>query len=140
MRQSELFSRTRRESPKDDESTNAKLLIRGGFIQKASAGVYSFLPLGWRVLNKINQIIREEMNAIGGQELVMPTLVAKQYWETTNRWDTPVAFKIEDKNIGSFALGWTHEEVITAIATNFISSYKDLPCAVYQIQTKFRAE
>jgi len=140
MRQSELFSKTRKEFPKDEESTNARLLIKGGFVQKMSAGVYSFLPLGWRVLNKVNAIIREEMDAIGGQELLMPALVAKEYWEKAKRWDVDVTYKVKHEHGGEFGLGWTHEEVITNIATNFIHSYKDLPKAVYQIQTKFRAE
>jgi len=145
MLQSKLFTKTQKTFPKDEEAINAKLLIKGGYIRKLSAGVYTYLPLAWRVLGKINRIIREEMNAIGGQELLMNTLVAKEYWEKTNRWETPVAFKtakqqIANSQLPEFALGWTHEEVITHIATNFINSYKDLPFSAYQIQTKFRAE
>lgn len=140
MKVSELFSKTRRESPKDEDSINAKLLIRAGFIQKMSAGVYSYLPLAWRVVQKIVNIVREEMNAIDGQELMMPALVAKEYWQKTNRWDVDVAYKVKSEHGGEFGLGWTHEEAVTAIAQNFISSYKDLPLYVYQIQTKFRAE
>jgi len=140
MRLSELFTKTRREFPKDEESTNAKLLIKGGFVQKMSAGVYSYLPLGWRVLQKINGIVREEMNAIGGMEILMPALIAKEYWEKTNRWNEDVVYKVKHEVGGEFGLGWTQEEVVTDIATNYIHSYKDLPYSVYQIQTKFRAE
>jgi len=146
MRQSQLFTKTLKTMPKDEEAINAQLLIRGGFVRKLAAGVYTHLPLGWRVLHKINQIIREEMNAIGGQELLMPTLVPKEYWEKSKRWDTEVMYKLSVSNekerasAENFGLGWTHEEVITYLATHFINSYKDLPLAVYQIQTKFRNE
>ncbi len=142
MRQSQLFTRTERSAPKDEVSINAQLLARGGFVYKNSAGVYSFLPLGWRVIQKIAQIIREEMNAIDGQELFMPALVEKKYWDMTGRWDVPVSFEVRGKKEETpvFALGWTHEEVLTAIAAKYISSYKDLPFAAYQIQTKFRNE
>lgn len=140
MRQSELFSKTSKTTPKEEEAVNAKLLNRGGFVQKMSAGIYSFLPLGFRVLQKINGIIREEMNAVGGQELLMQALVAKEYWEKSRRWHTDVAYEFKSPFGEEFGLGWTHEEVISAIATHFINSYKDLPLAVYQIQTKFRAE
>jgi prolyl-tRNA synthetase len=142
MRFSKLFTKTLREAPADEEAINAKLLIRGGFIFKNSAGVYSFLPLGWRVLTKIADIIREEMNAIGGQELFMPALVEKKYMEPTGRWDLNVGYfakGMEEKDAG-FVLGWSHEEVLTAIASKYINSYRDLPFASYQIQTKFRHE
>lgn len=142
MRQSKLFTGTEKSSPKDEVALNAKLLTRAGFIRKISAGVYAYLPLGWRVIEKINKIVREEMNKIGGQELFMPALVEKKYMEATKRWDIDVGFRVrglgdEDDN---FTLGWTHEEVLTAIAAKFVSSYKDLPFAAYQIQTKFRNE
>ena len=142
MRQSQLFGKTVREAPRDEQSTNAKLLERGGFIYKNSAGVYSFLPLGWRVFQKIAGIIREEMNAIGGQELLMPSLVEKKYMEPTGRWDVPIGLEVrgKDEEKASFVLGWSHEEVLAAIAHRQISSYKDLPFAAYQIQTKFRNE
>ncbi|MEK7640970.1 MAG: aminoacyl--tRNA ligase-related protein [Patescibacteria group bacterium] len=140
MRQSELFTKTSKLPPKDEEAVNAKLLTRGGFVQKMSAGVYSYLPLGYRVLSKINQIIREEMNAIGGQEMLMQALVAKEYWEKSKRWHTDVAYEFKSPFGEDIGLGWTHEEVITSIASHFINSYKDLPLAAYQIQTKFRAE
>ncbi len=139
MRQSELFTKTEKNFPKDEESINAKYLIRGGFIAKNSSGIFSFLPLGWRVLNKINNIIREEINAIGGQEILMPALIAKRYWEKFGRWDTDVAYKLKAGD-EDFALGWTHEEVVASFGESFIRSEKDLPVAVYQIQTKFRHE
>ena len=152
MRLSQLFTKTLREAPSDEVSINARLLMRGGFVFKNSAGIYSFLPLGWRVLEKITKIVREEINAIGGQELFMPALVEKKYMEPTARWDLDIGFKavpesdikeLKIKNYKletNFVLGWTHEEVLTAIVTKYISSYKDLPFAAYQIQTKFRNE
>ena len=142
MRQSQLFTKTLREAPADEIAVNARLLTRGGFVFKNSAGVYSFLPIGWKVMEKITKIVREEMNAVGGQEMFMPALVEKKYLEPTARWDLEVGFYArgkEDKEPG-FVLGWTHEEVLTAIAAKYISSYKDLPFAAYQIQTKFRNE
>ncbi|MBU6142040.1 hypothetical protein KGO95_02900 [Patescibacteria group bacterium] len=144
MLQSHLFSKTSKQLPEGEESKNAQLLIKGGFINKSSAGVYTFLPLGLRVLNKVNQIIREEMNAIGASELLMPSLIQKKYWEQSGRWDVDVIYRTGEgaktEKDFQYGLGWTHEEVITAIAKHFISSYKDLPRAAYQIQTKFRAE
>ena len=137
MHQSELFSKTTKNLPEGEESKNAQLLIKGGFVNKSSAGVYSILPLGLKVLNKINQIIREEMNALGAEELLMPSLIHKKYWEQSKRWEADIIYKTKDLDYG---LGWTHEEVITAIAAHSINSYKDLPKAVYQIQTKFRAD
>src|SRR3989338_8985152 len=142
MRLSKLFTKTLREAPSDEPSKNAQLLLRGGFVFKNSAGIYSFLPLGWRVLSKIMNIIREEMNAIDGQEMFMPALVEKKYMEPTGRWNLDVGYfakGMEEKEAG-FVLGWSHEEVLTTIATKFISSYKALPFSAYQIQTKFRHE
>ncbi|MBI4094932.1 MAG: hypothetical protein HY435_01935 [Candidatus Liptonbacteria bacterium] len=142
MRQSGLFTRVERDAPKDEAAVNAKLLSRGGFVFKNSAGVYSYLPLGWRVIQKIAAIIREEMNAIGGEEILMPALVDKKYFDASGRWDVPVGFEIRGKgeDHARFSLGWTHEEVMTAIAKQYVSSYKDLPFSAYQIQTKFRNE
>lgn len=137
---SKLFSKSERTFPKDEEAINAKFLIRGGFIRKMSAGVFTYLPLAHRVLEKINKVIREEMNAIGGEELLMPALVAKEYWEKSKRWDIEVVYKLKTSFGEEFGLGWTHEEVIASIAKHFIQSYKDLPKAVYQIQNKFRHE
>lgn len=139
MRISELFTKTLKQDPHGEVSVNAMLLERAGFVYKNSAGVYTYLPLGWRVINKISDIVREEMNAIGGLEFLMPALVEKRYWDTTGRWDIDIAFKIKSSH-GNFALGWSHEEVISEIAKRYLSSYKDLPKAVYQIQDKFRDE
>jgi prolyl-tRNA synthetase len=143
MRQSQLFTKTKREDPKDEMSKNAKLLLRGGFIHKEMAGVYAFLPLGLRVFKKIEQIIREEMNAIGGQEVVLTALQEKELWEKTNRWDDAIVdtwFKTKLKNDTELGLGFTHEEPLTRLMKEHISSYRDLPCSVYQFQTKFRNE
>src|SRR3989344_2891116 len=142
MRLSKLFTKTLREAPADEEARNAQLLIRGGFVFKNSAGIYSYLPLGWRVLNKVANIIREEMNLIDGQEMLMQALVEKKYMEPTGRWNLDVGYfakGMEEKEAG-FVLGWSHEEVLTAIVSKYVSSYKDLPFAAYQIQTKFRHE
>ncbi|OGN08911.1 MAG: hypothetical protein A3J46_02525 [Candidatus Yanofskybacteria bacterium RIFCSPHIGHO2_02_FULL_41_11] len=142
MRQSQLFTKTRREAPKDARALNHILLVRGGFISQLSSGIYSFLPLGWRVMEKIIKIIKEEMNAIGGQELFMPALVEKKYMEPTGRWDLDVGYfaKTKTEEEANFVLGWSHEEVLTFIASEYISSYEDLPFSAYQIQTKFRHE
>jgi len=139
---SQLFTKTSKSKLHDEPSTNAQLLTRGGFIYKNSAGVYTFLPLGWRVIGKINKIIREEMNAIGGIEIFMPALIDRKYLEATDRFNLDVGFDVlgkKDKK-APYALGWTHEEALTAIAAKYISSYKDLPRYIYQIQTKFRNE
>ncbi|MGD0976963.1 MAG: aminoacyl--tRNA ligase-related protein [Minisyncoccia bacterium] len=142
MRLSQLFTRTLRENPKDETSANAQLLERGGFVYKNSAGIYSYLPLGWRVFQKIAGIIREEMNAIGGMEMLMQAMVEKKYLDATGRWDVPIGFEVKGKNEdkANFTLGWTHEEVLTEIASKYVNSYKDLPFYAYQIQTKFRNE
>ena len=142
MRQSQLFFKTQKEYPKDETSLNARLLIRANFIDKLMAGVYSFLPLGWRVHRKIENIIREEINAIGGQEVFLPALQPKTIWEKTGRWDKmePPLFKFKDQHEKDLALGSTHEEVITDLAGRFVNSYKDLPLYLYQIQNKFRNE
>jgi prolyl-tRNA synthetase len=142
MRQSKFFTKTLKNAPSEETATNAKLLTRAGFVYKNSAGVYSYLPLGWRVLEKISKIIRAEMNAIGGLEILMPALVERKYLEATDRFKLDVGFDVLGKSDKKppYALGWTHEEVLTAIASKYISSYKDLPVALYQIQTKFRNE
>ena len=142
MRLSQLFTKTQKNAPADAVSVNAQFLERGGFVHKNSAGVYSYLPLGWRVMQKIVAIIRQEMDAIGGQEMLMPTLIEKKYMELTNRWNLDVGFftKDSENKEANFVLGWSHEEVLTALAAHHISSYKDLPFAAYQIQTKFRNE
>lgn len=143
MRQSHLFTKTRREAPKDEVSKNAQLLIRAGFIHKEMAGVYSFLPLGLRTLEKVNSIIRQEMNAIGGQEIFMSALQPKELWETTDRFSdekVDIWFKTKLKNETELGLGFTHEEPITQMMRDHVSSHRDLPSLVYQIQTKFRNE
>src|SRR3989338_1836530 len=143
MRQSQLFTKTRREAPADEVAKNAQLLIRAGFIHKEMAGVYSYLPLGLRVLNNIVTIIREEMNAIGGQELVLTALQDKELWSRTDRWDDSKVdnwFKTAFKSGGETGLAITHEEPLTRIMTEHISSYRDLPISAYQFQNKFRNE
>lgn len=143
MRLSKLFSKTRHEAPTDEVSRNAKLLIRAGFIHKELAGVYSLLPLGLRVLRNIERIVREEMNAIGGQEVFLTTLQDPALWEKSNRWNDDAIdnwFKTKLKKGGELGIANTHEEPLAALLKNHVSSYKDLPIFVYQIQTKFRNE
>ncbi len=143
MRQSQLFTKTRREAPADEVAKNAELLIRAGFVHKEMAGVYSYLPLGLRVLNNIVSVIREEMNSIGGQELVMTALQDKELWSRTDRWDDTKVdnwFKTAFKSGGEAGLAITHEEPLTRIMTEHISSYRDLPVYAYQFQNKFRNE
>jgi prolyl-tRNA synthetase len=143
MRQSQLFTKTRKEAPADEQAKNAQLLIRAGFVHKEMAGVYSYLPLGYRTLQNIIKVIREEMNAIGGQEMVMTALQDKELWSRTDRWDDAKVdnwFKTEFKSGGETGLAITHEEPLTRIMTAHISSYRDLPRAAYQFQNKFRNE
>lgn len=143
MRRSQLFVKTRREAPGDEPSKNAQLLIRAGFIHKEMAGVYSYLPLGKIVIEKISQIIREEMDAIGGNEVLMSTLQNKNLWEATGRWDDKAVdnwFKSKLVNGTEVGIGLSHEEPLTNALKQFIHSYKDLPVYPYQIQTKFRNE
>jgi prolyl-tRNA synthetase len=143
MRQTLLFTKTRKEAPSDEVSKNAQLLIRAGFVYKEMAGVYAYLPLGIRVLEKIKQIVREEMDLIGGQELIMTSLQRKELWETTDRWSdeqVDVWFKSELKNGTEVGFGWSHEEPITEMMKSYLHSYKDLPAYVYQFQTKLRNE
>jgi prolyl-tRNA synthetase len=143
MRQSHLFTKTRKEAPKDEVSKNAQLLIRAGYVYKNMAGVYTFLPLGLRVLNNIVEVIRQEMNAIGGQEMALTALQDKKVWEKTNRWDDAVVdnwFKTKLKNGTEVGLGFTHEEPLTSLMKEYIHSYRDLPKSAYQFQTKFRNE
>lgn len=143
MRQSQLFTKTRREAPADEVSKNAQLLVRAGYVHKEMAGVYSYLPLGLRTLNKTVGIIREEINAIGAQELVMSALQDKELWSRTDRWDDAKVdnwFKTSFKSGGETGLGITHEEPLTRIMTEHVSSYRDLPVYAYQFQNKFRNE
>lgn len=143
MRQSQLFTKTRKEAPKDEVAKNAQLLIRAGFIHKEMAGAYAYLPLGLRVFNNIQTIIREEMNAIGGQEITLTALQSPQLWKKSGRWADDaidVWFKTSFKDNSEVGLATTHEEPLTALMSEYISSYKDLPRYVYQFQTKFRNE
>lgn len=142
MRQSQLFPKTRKEAPKDAESINHKLLVRAGFIDQLMSGSWTLLPLGFRVITKINQIIREEMNAIGGQEVLMPLLHPKAIWNETGRWDSAdaIMYKLKDSRDKEFALSFTHEEIFLDLVRKYLSSYKDLPIALYHFSTKFRNE
>ncbi|HBV33611.1 TPA: hypothetical protein DEB72_03810 [Patescibacteria group bacterium] len=142
MLQSKLFTKTSKTISHDDPSVNARLLTKAGFIDKQMSGAYSYLPLGFRVLNNIENIIRQEMNAIGAQELIMTSLQPRDLWETTKRWVTSeeIMYKFQEASGQAVGLAWTHEEAISKIASRFISSYRDLPRYVYQIQTKFRNE
>ena len=143
MRQSQLFTRTQRENPKDEEAKNAQLLIRGGYIYKEMAGVYSILPLGYRVMEKIIKIIKEEMNAVGGVQMKTSALQSKDVWEKTDRWDDAVVdnwFKTTLKNGTEVGLSFTNEEAYSHIMKDFISSYKDLPVYPYDFKTIFRNE
>ncbi len=143
MRQSHLFTKTRKEAPTDEVAKNAQLLIRAGYIHKEMAGVYSYLPLGLKVLNKIIGIIREEMNAVGGQELHLTALQDPKVWESSGRWNEAAVdnwFKTKVKVGGEVGLGFTHEEPITRLMKDHVRSYKDLPFSAYQFQTKFRNE
>ena len=143
MKSSQLFTKTRKQAPADETAKNAQLLIRAGYVHKEMAGVYAYLPLGKRVLDNIVRIIREEMNALGGQELSMTALQSKELWEKTDRWDDAKVdnwFKTTINGAGEAGLSITHEEPITNMIQPFINSYKDLPVSVYQFQNKFRNE
>ncbi len=143
MLQSHLFTKTRREAPKDEVAKNAQLLIRAGFIHKELAGVYSYLPLGWRVFKKIEAIIREEMDKLGGQELCLSALQESEKWQKTNRWSdeaVDVWFKTQLKSGSELGLANTHEEAMAALAREHVQSYQDLPCYLYHFQNKFRNE
>lgn len=142
MRQSKLFPKTKKSAPKDAESINHKYLVRGGFVDQLMAGSWTLLPLGWKVVSKINQIIREEMNAIGGQEMLMPLMHPKEIWNETGRWESAasVMYQLKDTREKEFALSFTHEEIVMDLLRKHIDSYSDLPVAVYHFSTKFRNE
>lgn len=142
MLQSQLFPKTKKEAPKDAESVNHKLLVRAGFMDQLMAGSWTLLPLGWRVVTKINQIIREEINTIGGQEMLMPLLHPKNIWGETGRWDkaNEIMYKLKDMHDKEFVLSFTHEEIVMDLLRKTINSYKDLPVSVYHFSTKFRNE
>jgi prolyl-tRNA synthetase len=141
MRQSKLFTKARREAPADEAAKNAQLLIRAGFIHKEMAGVYSYLPLGLRVLARIESVIRRAMDAIGGQEVRLATLHPADPWKKTGGWDAvDVLFKLQSRTEKEYALGQSEEEIATPIAAEYARSYKDLPLAIYQIGQKYRDE
>jgi prolyl-tRNA synthetase len=143
MRVSQLFTKTIKNAPADEVAKNAQLLIRAGFIHKEMAGVYAYLPLGLRVLENIKRVVREEMNAIGGQEVAMTTLQPRDIWEKTDRWDDKKVdnwFKTKLANGTELGVGLTHEEPIVDAVSGYLNSYKDMPFYVYQIQNKFRNE
>lgn len=143
MRVSKLFTRTTKQAPSEEVSKNAQLLIRAGFVYKVMAGVYAYTPLGLRVLENIKKIVREEMNNIDGQELIMTNLQKKETWEGTGRWSdemVDVWFKTKLQDDTELGLAWSHEEAIMEMMQSFVKSYKDLPASVYQFQTKLRSE
>lgn len=140
MRQSNLPTKTRKEAPNNEVAKNASLLIRAGFIAKELSGVYSYLPLGLRVLNKINNLIRKEMESLGATEVQMSTLQNMDTWRLSDRHELDVWFKTKLREGGELGLGWTHEEAVTTMMKDHLGSYRDLPRAIYQIQTKFRNE
>jgi prolyl-tRNA synthetase len=141
MRQSELFTQTAKNAPADATTVNHQLLVRGGFVDQLMAGGFSYLPLGLRVLRKIESIVREEMNFIGGQEILMPVLHPSSIWKTTGAWDkVEVLFKIKSRTGNEYALGYSEEEVVTPLVMQFVQSYRDLPKSVYQIHWKYRDE
>ncbi len=140
MLQSKLLTKASK-TAKEYDSVNATLLQKGGYVDQLMAGVYSYLPLGYRVLRKVENIVREEMIALGAEEILMPVLHPKDNWERTGRWDSlDVLFRLKGAGEKDMALGPTHEEIVTPLTQNFIQSYQDLPKAVFQIQTKFRNE
>ena len=143
MRTSQLFTKTTKSTPADEVAKNAKLLIQAGFVYKEMAGAYAYLPLGLRTLENIKQIVREEMNAIRSNELIMTSLQRREIWEKTGRWDDEVVdvwFKSQLKDETEVGFGWSHEEPIVEMLKQYIHSYKDLPVSLYQFQTKMRNE
>jgi prolyl-tRNA synthetase len=143
MRYSRLFGKTNKNAPHDADSANARYLVQAGFADQLSSGIYTYLPLGLRVLDKVKGIVREEMTKLGAQEVLMPALQPSEPWEVTGRWEDPgpeVMFQFEGRSGKKFGLGWTHEEIVTPLAQKFLKSYKDLPMSVFQIQDKFRNE
>ncbi|GGD17846.1 proline--tRNA ligase [Nocardioides daphniae] len=142
MRMSQLFVRTLRDDPADAEVPSHRLLVRAGYVRRAAPGVYSWLPLGLKVLRKVENVVREEMDAIGAQELLFPALLPKEPYEATNRWTEygDNLFRLQDRKGADYLLGPTHEEMFTLVVKDLYSSYKDLPLSIYQIQTKYRDE
>ena len=142
LRMSSLHVPTLKEDPAEAELASHRLLLRAGMIRKNAAGIYSFLPLGWRSLHKIEQIVREEMDAIGSQEMLMPVVQPSELWHESGRWDVygPELARLSDRHGREFCLGPTHEEIVTSLIRSDVHSYRELPLSLYQIQTKFRDE
>ncbi|MGI6129152.1 MAG: proline--tRNA ligase [bacterium] len=142
MRMSKLFAPTLREVPAEAEVVSHKYLLRAGYIRRTATGVYSYLPLAWRVLRKIEDIVRQEMDAADGQEVLLPVLHPSELWQESGRWDVygKELFRLKDRHERDFCLGPTHEEIITALVKGEINSWRDMPKRIYQIQTKFRDE
>lgn len=141
MKYSNLFAKTKKSIPSDAIAVNHKLLVKAGFIDQLAAGIFTWMPLGLRVLRNVESIIREELNAIGAQEVMMPALIPKTNWKEGDRWDgIDILFKTKSQTDKEYGLGFSHEEVVTPLAKQYIQSYKDLPMSIYHIQTKFRDE
>ena len=142
LRMSTMFLRTLREDPADAEVASHRLLVRAGYIRRAAPGIYSWLPLGLKVLAKVEAVVREEMDAAGAQEVHFPALLPKEPYEASGRWSDygPNIFRLQDRKGGDYLLAPTHEEVFTLLVKDLYSSYKDLPLTIYQIQTKYRDE
>ena len=142
LRMSDIYAPTLKEDPSDADIESAKLLVRAGMIRKEAAGLYTFLPLGMRVISKIETIVREEMDSHGGQEILMPFVQPAELWHRSGRWDVygPELLRVTDRHDNEFCLGPTHEEIVTDLVNNELRSYKDLPKNLYQIQVKFRDE
>lgn len=142
MKISQLFPKTKKEAPKDAVAINHKLLVRAGFIDQLMAGSWTLLPLGWRVVNKINRIIREEMNATGALEVLMPLMHPKEIWQETGRWDSAreIMYQLKDSREKDLGLAFTHEEIVLDLVRKHLESYLDLPIKIYHFSTKFRNE
>ena len=142
IRLSSSFIRTLREDPADAEVASHRLLVRAGYIRRSAPGVYTWLPLGLKVMRKVEQIVREEQDAIGGQELLFSALQPREPYQATGRWDEygPTLFRLQDRKQADYLLAPTHEEMFTLLVKDLYSSYKDLPAYLYQIQTKYRDE
>ena len=140
MRTTQLYAPTLRETPAEAEVISHQLMLRAGMIRKAAGGVYTYLPLAWRVLKKIEEIVREEMDNAGGQELAMPIMQPAELWHETGRWDVygDEMFRLKDRHNRDFCLGPTHEEMITTLVRSDVRSYRQLPLMLYQIQNKYR--
>ncbi|MBQ7525588.1 MAG: proline--tRNA ligase, partial [Abditibacteriota bacterium] len=140
MRATQLFFPTLREIPSEAEMVNHKLLLRAGYIRKVAAGIYDYLPLGYKLIRKIETIVRKEMEDAGAQEILMPTMVPAELYKETGRWDLDVLFKFKDRGYRDYAIGFTHEEIVTDLVRRNVRSYKELPMNLYQIQGKGRDE